>query len=198
MYSKFIMTIKLKSIIKQDVQSNEPQPISSTVQETLHIRELKRTRDSDFSSFFFSFVCFLSLTAAPLLPNFISALNSFSTIKDFVIIFTPLIFLTMCAFLFKGLMHSNKQLKSNLKKYSLDHKTITRKELLIHSLGDTYINNKVACDNFISSLDTKTMDTKEIVQRKNLLSEQDVKDIESINSYIKFLNTNDTIKHRTI
>ena len=95
-------------------------------------------------------------------------------------------------------MHSNKQLKSTLKKYSLEHKTITRKELIIYSLGDTYINNKVACDNFISSLDNKTIDTKEIIQRKNLLSEQDLKDIESINSYIKFLNTNDTIKHITI
>lgn len=121
----------------------------------------------------------------------------FSPFSIFNVIFIIMLFLMPITY-FNKFLKADKKFKLNFKSVFSSQKQLTRNDLLIYGLDDIYKKNKLACDDFILSLNNHNIDVKEIFERPKLLSQEEIKDIDSIKHYVNLVNSISLISNKKL
>jgi hypothetical protein len=194
------MTIKLKSIIKKDVQSNESKShVSEVFSQTIDSRKLFiKQKNLKFDivvlhvlSVYFLFPIIIYLTD---FQNLV--FSDFILLSSFFLMFVVTFIIT--TFNYKEYLSIKKQLKLIFNDPLLNNKQITRHEILLYGLGDIYSKNQNLCDTLIASLDNKNIEAKEIIKCPNLFSQKDLQDLESIIQYKNAVKSIASFDNKTI
>lgn len=200
------MAIKLKPIqtTQKTIETNEHKTDISKSME--HIIQSRKIYIDKKDGFFFLITLFMLLVISLValsfahdfsFSKFIKVTKSFN-FSNIILILSNLIFSTLSILSVFRYLNLKKKLKEIFNNPILNQNETTKYEIIIYHLGDIYTKNKVVCDEFMASLDNQKINCNEIIQRKNLLSEQDVKDIESIIEHTQLVRAYNFVHNRMI